>query len=273
MQITKDNVIEYLKAYQLVESEAPDEIKTSVASQVLYTCFLNRFRWEMEEEHSQILAIYQQRVADVLEDLRERSDPEIVCVLECLDQTDRHLLDVIIMSWCQPRPRQFLSKLMHERCHRELIRKYHPTMLRLLDHYTLRNFRAEAFCRDCHLPVECLDYIWSDLVQREIVPVFSNDASGGYLGLLNSSQEDATELTINLKVLMELGLGRHSVVWEGCPRQFRDVIRSLLSDPALVREALQSSTAINYLAQVKYIYQHYQEEMGCLAPELAARMP
>jgi hypothetical protein len=272
MEITSENVIKYLAEYQLIENlPGKDEINCQVAAQILYTCFLKRFRWDMDQEESRILAIYQQRVADVLEDLRDRNDSEIVCVLECLDRVNRHLLDVIIMSWCHPRPRQYLSKLMYERCHNQLIEKYHETMIRFSNHYTLRNFRIEAFCRDCYLPVECIDYIWSELVQREIVIVFCNDASGGYIGLINS--ENTVELSVNMKIVMDLRLGLSKILREGYERSFIDVVKSLLTDPVMIRDALESETVNNYLAQAKYIYDNYSDCLGLVVPpELIDKM-
>ena len=155
--INKENVGDYLSQYHVVST---DDINCKATAQVLYTCFVRRFQCEMTQEESDVLSEYQQRVADLIDELRGLDPVDLATVFTHLDENNKYLLDVVIMAWCHPRPRVYMSRIIYSKRHIEMIAAHQKTLYSLNDHYTLDNFRSSSLTRDGHVPIECIDYLW-----------------------------------------------------------------------------------------------------------------
>ena len=81
-------------------------------SQIVYAAFLNKFKITMNDEEYIYFKEYQERVFDLVENLRELDTKSISLVFNYLDEKNPYIADIIIMMWCMPRTDNFLSNII-----------------------------------------------------------------------------------------------------------------------------------------------------------------
>jgi hypothetical protein len=201
----------------------------------------------MSEDEYTYFKEYQDRVFDLIENLREMSSATIPLVFDYLSGINATLPDIIIMLWCLPRSDQFLSKINYNKRYKENIAKYNRKLIRNIEHRVVADFCLETLTKTNNVPVHCIDYLWFYMNKISMEFIFYNSESGGYIGITiledeedKNSDEQWIELGLNVEYILGLGLGR--TIYKTNPSNkgtFQKFLFKIFSDPLVVEKLVK----------------------------------
>jgi hypothetical protein len=199
----------YVKQFNVCGTDAV--LDCQISAQVLYTCYLERFRSEVERDDLECLTEYQYRVHEFLDSLRSLELNELPAILKHLDENNKYLLDVVIMAWCKPNAQNYVSKIIYNNVFKKLINEQQGKLCSLVEHFTMRNFCIETLSKENYVPTECIDYLWYYMREHHINFYFSNPESSAYIKITPVNTESKTVLEIDMMIGIEyiftMGIG------------------------------------------------------------------
>ena len=219
-------------------------------SHMLYSTILNKFKVTMTKEEYGYFKEFQERIFDLVENLRELDGVMIVSTLEYLHKTNVYLVDIVIMLWSLPRTDNYLSKRIYNRIYKEYIQKFNHKMVDLIHHETVRNFCIETLTKTNNVPVHCIDYLWFYMVKMSMEFTFYNSENGHYIGFITSDDE-YIEMGLNMEYLLGMGLGQ--VTYPDDPANkgsFRNFLKNIITNPDAVRQLLLCKSKDNFRTQL-----------------------
>jgi len=180
-------------------------------SRFLYFLILKKFRVLVDPVEYPYLWEYQNRVFDLIEDLRTLSEERIFNILEYLFDKDPYLTDILIILWPFPRV-GLLSQTSFQEEYAQNILKYHQLLVNLLEKNTsfqriIGSFCADIFSKDhAYLPIHSIDILWYYLKWLPVDLVL-HDHKDYYLQVRNNDQpEEPLIISFNPKIYQQLGL-------------------------------------------------------------------
>ena len=244
----------YIKQFNVIGTDG--EINCEDLSKILYSTILNNFKITISPEEYYYFKEYQERVFDLVENLRELSVDTIPSIFDYLDKVNHYLLDIVIMQWCLPRADAFLSKKLYNINYKQNIQKYNHKLIKHIDHYTIKNFCIETLIKTNNVPVHCIDYLWYYMNGLTFEFIFCNFVCGEYIGFIVEDDDKQTEIgfCFNMEFLLDLGLGQ--VVYENDPLSkgsLRKFLENFVTDLTIVQKMLTIPTKNNYLKQLMNI--------------------
>jgi len=211
-----------------------NELNCTVVSKLLYTAFLNKFKVTMTSEEYQYFREYQERVFDLVENLRELDVTIIGEIFSYIDKVNPSLVDIIIMSWSMPRIDIHLSKKIYDTTYKNNIQKYNDKIIKMIHCEPVRKFCLETLCKTNNVPVHCIDFIWLYTETLSLEFAFYNNESRTYIGVIVTDIDDCIEIGINMEYILELGLGR--VMNSLC--SLKQLLRRFITDEQLIKKNL-----------------------------------
>jgi hypothetical protein len=265
----KPSVKAYVDQFNVLGIDA--YINCDDMSTLLYSVILNKFKVTMTAEEYVYFKEYQERVFNLIENLRELTSATIPLIFNYLDKVKPCLADIIIMLWCMPRADTYLSKRMYNKTYKENIQKYNNKMIKNIDHNVMKNFCIETLTKTNNVPVHCIDYLWFYMNTLSIDFTFYNYVNGNYIGFQmeedNHNNTDENEMFIqfgfNMEYLLEMGLGQ--VSYENDPGQkgsFRNFLRIFLTNTIVVEKSLTLPSKHNYQTQASNISKNPSKYFG-----------
>lgn len=266
------NVIEYINQFNILGSAG--DIHCENISYDLYSAILNKFKVTMDEDEYSYFKEYQDRMFDLVENLRELSEDTIGIVFDYLQKNNYYLIDIIIMIWCLPRSDNYLSKRMYNNIYRKNIEKYNWKLVKIINHETMKNFCIETLTKTNNVPVHCIDYVWFYMNTISLEFSFYNSESGSYIGFTmpehiddHDNDNDKTNEYIifgfNMEFLLDMGLGKvfyeNDLTGKGSLRNF---LKRFVTDADIVEKLLTTKTRQNYYKQLRSIQRNPSKFFG-----------
>jgi hypothetical protein len=229
-------------------------------SRILYAAILNKFKVTLSEEEYNYFKEFQERIFDLVENLRELGTNEIVQVFDYFDKENHYLSDIVIMMWCMPRTDNFLSKRFYDKKYKENISEYNKKITDIIDHHAIKKFCIETLSKTNNVPIHCIDYIWFYMNTLHLEFSFYNSANSAYIGFTMPEDKDDydceeyIDFGFNMTYLLEMGLGQ--IVYKNDPglkNSFRNLIKNIVLNPIVVEKMLTMKTRHNYKLQMENI--------------------
>lgn len=250
------NIEEYVDQFYILEKS---DLNSDILIQMLYSAILNRFKITFQEEEYNIFREYQERIFNLIENLRELDVSVIASVLIYLDKKNHCLPDIIIMMWSMPRIDSFLSKKIYNNHYKDNIAKYNSKIIELIEIDVVKNFCIESLTKTNYVPIHCIDFLWYYMNGVSYDFVFYNLESAAYIGI--TVADDMTELGLNMEYLLEMGLGK--VVYKNDPKgSFRNFLKSFFTDVELIKKIIKSTTGHNFYKQLVNINKNIKNLLG-----------
>lgn len=235
-----------------------DGINCEYLSQLMYTCLLNKFNIKMSEDEFKIYKEYQNRVFDLIEDLRTKDAKFMSNIFDYLSNKNIYISDIIIMCWCLPRPGTFVSNVIYDNYYRDNIKEFSPIMVKNITHNVMKNFCTETLSKTNNVPIHCIDYIWYYMSNISIDLNFIKYDRFLSIEYLNNPIENQSEfvyLNVCLQYLLDLGLG--CVVYEQDPLNkgsMRNFLANFMFDINFIETMIRSDKKANFRKQLSKIY-------------------
>lgn len=253
---------EYFKQFHIIDDEGM-EYRMEL-SKKLYRAILNKFRITMDEDEYYQFKEYQERVFNLVENLRELDSNIIPLVFDYLQDVNVYLIDIIIMLWCLPRTDNYLSKKMYDKKYKELISLYHYKMVENINHKGVENFCIETISKTNNVPVHCIDYLWYYMGNLSFDFTFYNSNSGAYISFAMPEHNQHDEFIFfgfNMEYLLDLGLGKISYLND--PNQkgsFRNFLLKIIANLEVVKKLIQTQN--NFKKQITAISKDFSRYFG-----------
>jgi len=251
-----DSNLKFIQQFNILESSA-DNINCTEVSKLLYEAFLTSFKISLEAESYDILLVYQHRIYDFVENMRELDSDRIKSILGILDKENPYVADIVIMSWALPRVNECLSQTAYDRKYKANIAKYNHLIEEIVDFYVVKNFCIETLTKTNNVPVHCVDILWYYMTNLSVEFSFNGDANRRYLGIkIDDADPEFTLIGFHLEYILDMDLGR--TIFKSDPMAkgpFRNLLKRFVIDPEMV-EAFRTSTCSNsknYIKQRKQI--------------------
>lgn len=226
---------------------------------ILYATILNKFKVDMTKEEYFYFKEYQERVFDLVENLRELDGDTISIVLEYLYKINAYLADIIIMLWCLPRTDQYLSRKRYHMVYYQNIQKYNTKITNLIEHNAIKCFCLETLSKTINVPVHCIDYLWYYMNTLSLEFSFFNANSGDYVSFVmpehkHDENHEYIDFGFNMEYMLRMGLGkisyRNDPLNKGAMVHF---LKYFITDIDIVTKLLTCKTRHNYQMQMKII--------------------
>jgi len=248
--------------------------------QMLYSALLNKFRIEIGEDEYEQFNEFQNRIFDLIENLRNLSRATIPIVINYLSKKNPTLPDIIIMMWCLPRPNQYLSQRMYKSKYKENIKKYNYKMIENVNNETIMNFCVETLSKTNNVPVHCIDYLWLYMGTSFIEFNFLNSNGGHYISIMindsnsnanansnSNSEAEAEHESIKFGFDMEflLGLGLGQIIYPNDPQHkmsFRQFLYKFVTDQEIVSKLIDKQSKNNFYRQLSIVSKNPQKYFG-----------
>lgn len=267
------NVAAYIDQFNILESKdkissQERNINCDVVSQMLYATILNKFKISMTEDEYVIFKEYQERMFDLVENMRELSASTIPIIFEYLDKVNHCLPDIIIMLWCLPRSDKYLSKQIYKNCYKQNIQKYNEKLVKNITHEIMKNFCIETLTKTNNVPIHCIDYIWFYMNTIEMEFTFYNLESCAYIGFIMPDYEhhpddNYIDFGFNMEYLLEMGLGQIAYTDDLASKgSFRNFLKQLVINVETVKKLLTIKTKQNYRKQLTNISKNPSKYFG-----------
>lgn len=241
----------FLKQYGVLGID--DVINSDNMVHFYYSAILNKFRTPISNEERYYFAEYQERVFNLIYNMRELSVDDISTLFDYLNEKNHYLNDIIIMMWCSPKPGQFLSKRRFNDEYQRLITDYHHKLISLIEHQVIKKFCIDSLTRENNVPVHCIDYIWFYMNDITLDLSFYNIQNARYIGFKPGMEY--TDMGFNMEYILELGLGR---INNGVTT-LRQTIKHLITNPESVKELSKSLTKDNFILQRQRLLQQSEK--------------
>jgi hypothetical protein len=237
-------------------------------SHELYRIILNKFAIVVTKDKYPSLREYQEKIFNLIEDLREMDINFIHEIFNYLMQSDNYLVDIVIMLWCLPRVGTCLSKKKYIKIYRQNIKKYISKLTALIQHPAIEIFCIETLSKNNYVPVHCIDLIWFYMNNISMEFIFYNSESSLYIGfMIPEDGDEYIKFGLNMERLLELDLGK--VIYPNDPKgSLRNLLKKFVTDINLVERMLTISTGHNYRNQIKNISKNPQKYFGETLQEL-----
>lgn len=248
-------------------------------SKLLYSAILNKFRITISEDDYQYFKEYQERMFDLVENLRELTSATIPMVFDYLTEINPYLPDIIIMLWCLPRTDQYLSKKIYNNKYKQNIQKYNIKIIKNIENGVIKNFCIETLTKTNSVPVHCIDYLWLYMNGLSFDFSFYNQEGAQYIGFEipesdeNNKNKDEDETFINfgfnMEYMLEMGLGQ--VVYRSDPLakgSFRNFLKNIIFDANVVKNLLSSQSTNNLKTQLRNIIRNPKKYFGDTATQI-----
>lgn len=261
----KMDVQKYLEQFGIIGKDG--DLNCDNLSQILYATILNKFKITMDKDEYAYFREYQERIFDLIENMREFDIKDIDMILAYINKIDHYLCDIIIMIWCLPRVDTYHSKKIYQKNYKHNILKYNNKLCQLIHHDVIKNFCIETLTKTNNVPVHCIDYIWFYMKYLEIDLVFYNANNGDYIGFQIFEVENkkehmefdfSVELGFNMEYLLSLGLG-HVKYIGGHNGTFCNFMESFLQDISIVNELINQQ---NFICQFRTILSDPKKYFG-----------
>lgn len=245
------DIKQYIKQFNIIGNDS--DLNYNILSQLLYSAILNKFKIIINEEEYKYFKEYQERIFDLIENLRELSTATIPIVLDYLEKINHYLPDIIIMLWCLPRTDNYLSKRIYNNHYKQNIIKYNYKIIKNINNEVIKNFCIETLTKTNNVPVHCIDYIWYYMNAISLEFSFYNTESCTYIGFTmpDSIDDDYINFGFNMEYMLEMGLGK--VTYDNDPSSkgsFRNLLKKFIIEPELVKKMLTIPTNHNYRKQL-----------------------
>jgi hypothetical protein len=217
---------EYLEQFHII---GQTDLNCDMISQMLYSAYLNKFRTTMTQQEYGLFKEYQERVFNLVENMRELETTDIELILDHIYQVNPYLADIVIMSWSLPRTDNYLSKQIYRNRYRENIKNFNHKLP--IQHDVIKKFCIETLSKTGAVPVHCIDLLWFYMVNLSIDFSFYNFESGAYIGI-TIVDTDEISIGLNMEYMLDMGLGQVQVNTRG---SFRNFLKRLLTDTELVK--------------------------------------
>ncbi len=248
----------YIKQFNVLGMD--DYMNCEGTSHIMYAAILNKFKITMTDEEYEYFKEYQERVFDLVENLRELDVLNISLVFDYLDKKNPYLVDIIIMMWCMPRIDNFLSKRFYNKRYKDNILKYNHKIIDIIDQNVIKKFCIETLSKTNNVPIHCIDYIWFYMNTIGIEFSFYNTDNNAYIGFtMPEDKEDYDgkayiDLGLHLEYMLEMNLGQ--VVYPNDPGQkgsLRNFIKNIVFNSEIVEKILTGKTGQNFRLQMQTI--------------------
>lgn len=270
------NIEAYIKQFNVLGTD--NYINCDGTSHILYEAILNKFKITITDEEYEYFKEFQERVFDLVENLRELEKSTISLVFDYLDKQNPYLADIIIMMWCMPRTDNFLSKRFYNKKYKDNISNYNHKLTDIIEHNVIKKFCIETLSKTNNIPIHCIDYIWFYMNTLGLEFSFYNSENSEYVGFTMPEDKNDydgkpyIDMGFNMTYMLEIGLGR--IVYQNDPGlkgSFRNFIKNVVFNPSIVEKMLTSKTSYNYRLQMKSIMSDpvkYFDEMPILYDRL-----
>lgn len=205
---------------------------------MLYSAVLTKYRTIYSQKECQLFTQYQNRIFDLVEEMRTLHTLEITKVLEHLHSLNEYLPDIVIMFWCQPRKNKYWSQAMYKQVYAQMIENYNGKMIALKDHSLVSSFCMETLSNTNSVPIHCIDYLWFYMDELTLQFDFLPSHAGSYANIVTNESDDCVQIAINMPYLMDIGLGK--VTKKGICLRY--VIKQLVTKKEYVEAAMHSKT-------------------------------
>jgi len=265
----KMNVKEYIDQFNIIDTK--NDINCDYLSVLFYGTILNKFKTTFDKTEYYYFKEYQERVFDLVENLRELSSATVPMVFDYLNQVNHYLVDIIIMLWCLPRTDNFLSKRIYNNHYKQNIQKYNYKLTKNITHECMKNFCIETLTKTNNVPTHCIDYIWFYMNTISMEFSFYNMDSGSFIGFIMPEHDDDNyiDFGFNMEYLLEIGLGQ--IAYENDPSSkgsFRNFLKNFVTDTVMVKKLLVAKTNQNYRKQLLAISKNPSKYFGDVLIEL-----
>lgn len=262
----KMNIITYVDQFNVLGID--EFINCDNTSLILYATILSKFMITITDEEYIYFKEYQERIFNLIENLRKLTPTFISLVFEYLEKINPYLPDIIIMLWCMPRTANYLSKKMYNNKYKEYINKYNHKLIRIIEHRIMKNFCIETLTKNNNVPVHCIDYIWFYMNALSLEFTFYNSDNNSYIGFKISDHTDVknefyVDFGFNMEYMLEMNLGQ--IAYENDPNQkgsFRNFLKNFVTNSILVEKMLTSKTKHNYKSQILKIIENPSKYFG-----------
>ena len=274
-EINKMDIKTYINQFSVL---GKDDINCDNLSQMLYSALLNKFRVEFTKEEYGYFKEYQERVFNLVENLREMNSATISLVFDYISKINNYLVDIIIMLWCLPRSDNLLSKRIYNVCYKENIQKYNEKLIKNICHKVMENFCIETLTKTNYVPIHCIDYIWFYMNTISMEFTFYNSESSKYIGFImpennehnkhnkhnkHNENDEYIKFEFNMEYMLDLGLGQ--VIYDNDPVRkcsFRFFLKNIMIDINVVKKLLTGKTASNLKKQLLNISKNPSKYFG-----------
>lgn len=265
----KMDVKTYISQFNIVDNEDIDFLHCENLSKLLYSAILNKFRITISKDDYQYFKEYQERMFDLVENLRELTSATIPIVFDYLTEINPYLPDIIIMLWCLPRSDQYLSKKIYTNRYKQNIQKYNIKLIKNIENNVIKNFCLETLTKTNNVPVHCIDYLWMYMNGLSFDFTFYNQEGAQYIGFEipesdeNNKDETFINFGFNMEYMLEMGLGQ--VVYKSDPLakgSLRNFLKNIIFDVNVVKKLLSSQSNNNLKIQLKNIIKNPTKYFG-----------
>lgn len=238
-------------------------------SEKIYAAIVNRFNIKMDEDQYKFFREYQERVFDLVENLRCLDVEFIKNFFDYLYPIDAYLSDVIIMCWSLPRIDTCLSRRFYDSKYRENINLYNDKLAAIINHNAIRMFCLDILSKNNYVPVHCIDLIWYYSLETSYELKFISNLFSGYIGILPiNSGSEYTILSLNATYILEMGLG--SIIFKDDKKpNFRLTLRKMFNDYDIVYKILSESKSKSYYSQLIKINDKVKTYFGSMIEPLS----
>lgn len=245
---------------------------------ILYAAILNKFKVDMTKEEYFYFKEYQERVFDLVENLREQDIDTISLILEYLYKINAYLADIIIMLWCLPRSDQYLSRQIYHSVYYQNIEKYNTKITNLIEHNAIKCFCLETLSKTINVPVHCIDYLWYYMNALSLEFSFFNTNSGDYISFVmpehgHDEKNEYIDFGFNMEYMLRLGLGRISYSNDPLNKMpLYQFLKYFVSDIDIVSKLMTCKTRYNYQTQMKCIIDNPSKYFGDIPIEISPEL-
>lgn len=258
------NVKDYIDQFYVIGKK--NDLNCEYMGQLLYQTILNKFHVEFDQVEYSYFREYQERVYNLIENLRELKVATIKLIFDYVLKLNIHLVDIIIMLWAMPRTDSFLSARMYDIAYKENIEKYNKKMIKLIEYDAMKNFCIETLSKTNYVPIHCIDYLWYYMNGLSFDFVFTNQKSSSFIGIGiydDDAKSDFKELSFNMEYLLKLGLGK--VVYPNDPMNkgiFCSHLKKIVTDIEVIKVLMAGHSNKNYFVQLKNINKNLEKYFG-----------
>ncbi len=247
-------------------------INCNQISQMLYEAYLNKFIIKYTYKEYEYFREYQERIFDLVENMRELKISTIKLIIEYLNNNDQYIVDNIIMTWCLPRLDNHYSKRIYDNVYRKNINTYNNKLISLIDHKLIKDFCCLTLSKTNYIPIHCIDLLWYYMENISLEFIFYNMENARYIGII-MPDHDSNDIVfgLNMEYLLDMGLGK--IVYKNDNKgSFRNLLKQFLINIDVINRVKNLEHGKNYLKQLINIYKnsikYFDEELPKLPNEL-----
>lgn len=248
--ITEENIQNYISQFGVLDQD--ENMNNDNICGILYAMILKKFRITVSYDEHILLRQYQEKVFDLIENMREHNSTTISYIIDFISDLNQYLADVIIMLWCLPRAYHYNSKNVYNTIYVDNIQKYNNKLVEIIDNTVVKNFCIETLTKTNSVPVHCIDYLWRYMQSLSFEFSFINYSNGDYINITipDDVNDEYIEIGFNMEYILKMGLGQTVYPAKIEQGSFRNLLKRFVVEPVLVNKLLTSKSKSNYYAQI-----------------------